>query len=293
MITGANGYLGSKLTKYFSNLNYDLLCVFNKKINKKINKKNVKYIKHNLLKRIPTDKINPNFDAVLHFAGPKNDRSYVNSNNKKILEGNTIDKNTIQFCKENKIKLFIYASSSAVYDLEEGIVKKKSPFKEENVKINTSYDGAYGYSKKLTENYLKKIQSKNFRAVSCRIFSIYGNDSKTIINNWKDQTIKGKTINIWGDNIVRSWLHIDDFLSAINIILNNNKRFKVINIGSSERTSLEDIAEIIKKKTRKNSKVKIIYSNYPGPKVRYANQYKLKKLGWKQRISLSDGIDLI
>ena len=36
MITGANGYLGSKLTKYFSNLNYDLLCVFNKKINKKI-----------------------------------------------------------------------------------------------------------------------------------------------------------------------------------------------------------------------------------------------------------------
>ena len=77
--------------------------------------------------------------------------------------------------------------------------------------------------------YLKKIQSKNFRAVSCRIFSIYGNDTNTIINSWKKDIHDNKKIQIWGNNITRSWLHIDDFLRAINCILNTNKKFKIIN----------------------------------------------------------------
>ena len=192
MITGANGYLGSKLSKYFSNLNYKILCTYNKNIHKKIKKKNVKYIKLNLLRKIPSNKINENIEAILHFAGPKNHRSYVNKNKKnKILEGIKIDRNIIKFCLK-KIKLFIYASSSAVYDLNEGIRKKRSPFKEENVNNKTSFDGNYGFAKKSTENYLSKINSKKFKYVSCRIFSIYGEDTRTIINDWKKKLVKEK-----------------------------------------------------------------------------------------------------
>ena len=195
---------------------------------------------------------------------------------------------------KKKIKLFIYASSSAVYDLNEGIRKKRSPFKEENVNNKTSFDGNYGFAKKSTENYLSKINSKKFKYVSCRIFSIYGEDTRTIINDWKKKISKGKKIQIWGNNIIRSWLHLDDFLKAIDCVLNKNKKFNIINIGSNESTSLEDIALIIHKKLKKKKiNVETIYSKYPGPKVRYANQNKLKKLGWRQKISLSKGIDLI
>ena len=131
-------------------------------------------------------------------------------------------------------------------------------------------------------------------AVSCRIFSIYGKDTNTIINSWKKDIISNKKIQIWGNKITRSWLHIDDFLRAMNFILNRNKRFKIINVGSKEKTSLEKIVKIIKKKLNKNkSNVEIIHTKYPGPKVRYANQKKLKQLGWSQKISLSQGIGLI
>ena len=58
---------------------------------------------------------------------------------------------------------------------------------------------------------------------------------------------KGKKIQIWGNNIIRSWLHLDDFLKAIDCVLNKNKKFNIINIGSNESTSLEDIALIIQK----------------------------------------------
>ena len=85
IITGSNGYIGSNLVKYFSKLkNFKLICITNKKENKKILNKNVKFIKNNLLNKIPKTKIKENIHAVLHFAGPKNDREYVNKNKKSF-----------------------------------------------------------------------------------------------------------------------------------------------------------------------------------------------------------------
>ena len=293
VITGSNGYLGSNLVRYFSKIkNLKIICIINKKNNKKIKKKNIKYVKHNLLYKVPDYKIDDNIFAVLHFAGPKNDRNYVNKNKKKILHGKKIDKNIIDFSIKKKIKLFVYASSAAVYDLKEE--RKKKPFKEENVKKNTSYDGTYGFTKKFTENYLKKIPNKKLKSVSCRIFSIYGKNTNTIINLWKKNIIQGKKIDIWGKKkVIRSWLHLNDFLSAIHKLLEKKHSFKAINIGSNEITSLESIIKIISKKYNRKYKINYLNNTYPGPLIRYANQNKLKKLGWRQKIYLNKGLDLI
>ena len=198
----------------------------------------------------------------------------------------------IKFSIKKKINLFIYASSAAVYDLREG--NKKNPFREENVKYSSSYDGVYGYTKKKTENYLNKLSNKNFKSVSCRIFSIYGKNSNTIINLWKKDIKKGKKINIWGKKqIIRSWLHLDDLLTAIHILLEKKYKFKAVNIGSDEITSLEMIVKLISKKYKKKYKINYIQSNYPGPLARYSYQKKLKKLGWTQKINLKKGLNLI
>ncbi len=293
IVTGSNGYIGSHLVKYFSKIkNFEIICIINKKVNKKILKKNVKYIKHNLLKKIPKTKIKEKIHAVLHFAGAKNDREFVNKNKKKVLEGIKIDKNIIDFSVKKKINIFIYASSAAVYDLSEGT--KKNPFREENVKKNTSFDGTYGYTKKITENYLNRISTKKLKSVSCRIFSIYGKNTNTIINIWKKKILKNKKIDIWGKKkIIRSWLHLDDLITAIYYLLEKKHRYKVVNIGSNERTSLIKIANIIGKKYKKKIKINYIDNNYPGPTIRFSDQKKLKLLGWRQKIHLNKGLDLI
>tara|TARA_Y100000591_G_C21846648_1_gene709109 strand:- start:563 stop:1474 length:912 start_codon:yes stop_codon:yes gene_type:complete len=293
IITGSNGYIGSHLVKYFSKLkNFELICITNKKENKKILKKNIKYIKHNLLKKIPKTKIKENIYAVLHFAGPKNDREYVNKNKKKVLEGIKIDKNIINFSVKKKIKIFIYASSAAVYELSEGT--KKNPFREENIKKNSSYDGTYGYTKKFTENYLNKISIKKLKSVSCRIFSIYGKNTNTIINIWKKKILKNKEIDIWGKKkVIRSWLHLNDLITAIYYLLEKKHNYKIVNIGSNERTSLIKIANIIGKKFKKKVRINYVDNNYPGPTIRFADQKKMKLLGWRQKIYLNKGLDLI
>ena len=293
IITGSNGYIGSNLVRYFSKFkNFKIFCILNKKKDKKIFKKKIKYIKHNLLNKIPKNKIKEDIDAILHFAGPKNDRDFVNNNKKKVLEGIKIDRNIIDFSIKKKIKIFIYASSAAVYDLEEG--NKKNPFREENVKPGTSFDGIYGYTKKFTENYLNKLPNKRLKSVSCRIFSIYGKNTNTIINIWKKKIIKGKKVDIWSKKkIIRSWLYLDDLLNAIHFLLEKKYNYKTINIGSNEITSLEKIAKIISKKYNKKIKINYIKNSYPGPSIRFANQKKLKELGWRQKIYLNKGLDLI
>ena len=295
IITGANGYLGSNLIKYLSNLNYDLTCIYKNKLKKKIIKKNVNYIKHNLLRKIPLKKINGDFYAILHFAGPKNDRKSISKGKKKLLQAITLDKNVIKFCIQKKINYMIYASSSSVYDLNEGLKNKKNCFNENNVKKNTMPDGVYGYTKRYIEKYLDKIPSYKLVSTSCRIFSIYGKNSNTIINIWKKKILKNQKINIWGNkNVVRSWLHIDDFLKAIEHILKRKTSVKIINVGSKEKTSLNDIVNImIRKYKKKNIKIFLNENKYPGPRIRFADQRRLLKLGWKQKIFLNKGLDLI
>ena len=295
IITGANGHLGSNLIKYFCKFDYHITCIYRKNLKSKIKKKNIVYIKHDLQKKIPSNKIKGKFDALLHFAGPKNSRAFVNRNKKKVLEAIKLDKNIIDFCIKRKIRRFIYASSSAVYDLNEGVNKNDSSFKECNVNNSTNPDGLYGATKRATEKYLDIIPEKKIKSTSCRIFSIYGPNTNTIINNWKNKIKKNKKIHIWGSkNIVRSWLYIDDFLSALQHILQNQKKIKVINIGSNEITSLNKIIKIIKKKYKKR-KVNLVEDKgkYPGPKVRFSNNEKLIKLGWQQKITLFNGLDLI
>lgn len=295
IITGSNGYLGSCLVKYFSKFkNFKILCIYKNKIKLKIRNKNIKYFKHDLLKKIPEKKIKNIYDTILHFAGPKNSRLSVSKNKKKILEGILIDKNIIDFSIKKKIKLFVYASSAAVYSLNEGKKSLKDAFKEENVKKKTSYDGCYGYTKKYTENYLCQISKKKLNYLVCRIFSIYGKNTQTIINLWKKKIIQGRPVTIWGSKkIIRSWLYIEDLLSAIKTIITKKSNFKIINIGSDERTSLEDIINLIQIKYKKTVKINYNKQKYPGPHIRFANQKKLKKLGWRQKIYLSKGLDLI
>lgn len=295
IITGANGYLGSCLIKYFSKFNYEILGIYRKKLKLRLKKKNVKYLQFNLLKKIPVKIIKDKYDVMLHFAGPKNDRLSVTKNRKKILQSIKIDKNVINFSKKIKIKKIIFASSSAVYNLNEGLNKNINNFVEKKAKLLSNCDGIYGICKKITENYLEKICSNKIKTISCRIFSVYGKNTKTIINIWKKKIKQNQKIIIWKNKkIIRSWLHIEDFLSGIHCILRSKKANGAINIGSDELTSFEDIINIIKNKYKKKIvKFEINKDKDPGPPIRYSNQNKLKKLGWRQKIYLNEGLNLI
>jgi nucleoside-diphosphate-sugar epimerase len=76
--------------------------------------------------------------------------------------------------------------------------------------------------------------------------------------------------------------------------LRSKKANGAINVGSDELTSFEDIINIIKNKYKiKLVKFEINKDKDPGPPIRYSNQNKLRKLGWRQKIYLNEGLSLI
>jgi nucleoside-diphosphate-sugar epimerase len=286
LITGASGFIGKNFLKYISQFECRIFAIYN---NTKINliKNNITYIKCDLLKKFPIKILKYNFDVVYHFAGPKADRVSIN-NKLGILKGLIIDENVIDYVIKKKIAKFFYASSAGVYNV------KKTNFTEKRLPININCDGFYGLSKLVGEEKLfKSLNKKNF--VICRFFSVYGKYSNTIINKWQRNIKKNLNISIWDEGkTIRSWLHIDDVISGIVKMTTNESKNVVYNLGSSEKTTLNKIYEIIKNKYPNSKSLAVYNKNFQsGPKERFTSCKNLKMLNWKQKIKLNKGLTQI
>jgi dTDP-glucose 4,6-dehydratase len=96
----------------------------------------------------------------------------------------------------------------------------------------------------------------------------------------------------------REWMHVQDHCEALLLIYLKGKLGESYNIGSGMNLKNIDIAkkllQIAKNKSSKISKkVKIKFvKDRPGHDIRYAlNNRKIqKKLGWKVKITLQDGL---
>lgn len=101
--------------------------------------------------------------------------------------------------------------------------------------------------------------------------------------------IDGNPVKIYGDGkYVRDWLHVEDHISAIDLVLKKGKIGETYLVGSTlkEVNNLE-IAKKLLKIFGKDEKKYIRYVNdRPGHDRRYAIDWrKLKDLGWRPKYS--------
>ena len=69
--------------------------------------------------------------------------------------------------------------------------------------------------------------------------------------------------------------------------------FPIFNIGTGRNISIKNLANLISKKI--NYKGRIIFNSYypDGTKKKDLNSQKIRSLGWKPKITLEKGIDII
>ena len=96
-------------------------------------------------------------------------------------------------------------------------------------------------------------------------------------------------------------MYVDDLANAIGYLLklkiNNNKKLlktlkenSLINVGSGQEFQIKKFAEIINKLTSSNKKL-IFNKKFPdGTKRKILDISILKKIGWKSKINLYDGL---
>jgi len=212
LITGANGFIGNYLVRFFLHLN--------EKLNYRIKliawvgpkylpdsetialfKKNkVKILKRDLIKKI---KINSKIDYAFHLASITSP-SFISNNPVQSLKINILGTlNILEALKDKKIKKFLYFSSSAIYGTPD---KKNIPIPETfNGNVSPIFSrSSYAEAKRAAES------------ISYAYFSQY----KIPINILRPFHIYGPTIDLKKDNALNYFLNCG--LGSRNIILNSD-----------------------------------------------------------------------
>ena len=298
LVTGGTGFIGSAICKLLLKKGYRV-TIYDDNSRGKLNKihvlKNkIKFIKGDIRNYKKLNKAFSNVDAVIHLA-------YVNGTKyfytRPILILDIAVKgiiNVIDICKRRKIKELYLASSSEVYQ-----TPLKIPTTEkESLKIPDIYNPRYSYGggKILTElmgiHYGKKYFKK---LIIFRPHNVYGPNmgGEHVIPEFikRFKKLKNKNFKIQGTGKeTRSFIHIDDFVNAFNLILNRGRHLNIYNIGTTEKIKIKDLALVMSQLFQKKIKLNKMPIQKGGTKIRITNIDKIKKLGFKQKLKLKEGL---
>lgn len=102
---------------------------------------------------------------------------------------------------------------------------------------------------------------------------------------------KLKSVEIWGSGYQkREFLNVSDLANAILFLLTKTSKNDYLNIGSGEQVTINKLAVKIKKIFNYDGKV-FFNTAYPdGVRRRQIDSTLIRKLGWKPKINLNDGL---
>lgn len=89
---------------------------------------------------------------------------------------------------------------------------------------------------------------------------------------------------------IRSFIHIEDFINAFDLIFQKGKNLEIYNIGTSEKIIIKNLALLIASVMKKKIKLVSSKSFIGNTPIRCPNIKKIKKLGFKQKIKILDGL---
>ena len=304
VVTGGSGFIGSNLIKFLLKKKYFVINIDSLKYSanpyntKNLNKnKNYVFFKLDLNNKNKIVKILKKYkpEGIFNLAAETHvDRSIDNPYNfihSNILGTYNLLESILKYKK--KIKL-VHISTDEVYgDVLVGRSDEEYPYKP-----SSPYSSSKASSDHLVRAY---IRTYKIPAIISNCCNNYGPNQfpEKLIPKLIFNIINNKPLPIYGKGKnSREWMHVQDHCEALLMIYIKGKIGESYNIGSGVNIKNIDIAKkllrIAKKKSSKISeKVKIKFiKDRPGHDFRYAlnNKKILKKLGWKTKISLLDGL---
>lgn len=239
------------------------------------------------------------YDYIIHCASNADPLSYANQPAETILINVLGSKNVLDYCKNNVKTRLLLTSSFEVYGWLEGV----SVYNENMSGIidQTRIRNAYPESKRSCELLLRSyVNEYNVNAVIVRLPSVYGPTMLMSDSKAHAQFIK-KAVN--RENIVlkskgeqrRTYSYVIDIVSGLFKVLFSRERGEIYNI--SNENSIASIAEVASV-CAKIAGTNVIYQipdavetqGFSCPQDCILDNTKLKKMGWKAKYSLEEGL---
>ena len=298
-LAGHKGLVGSSLLNLLKRKGYkNVITVDKKKLNLRDYKKVKKFFKNKKVE-------------YLIMAAARAGGIIANSTNQKdfFIENVEIQNSLLQLALDKKIKRTIYLGTSCIYPkFAKNPISENSLLTGELEKTNQCYAIAKISGIKLSEALFKDYK---LNIVCLMPTNVYGNNDNfdkinghvipAMVSKFIDAKKKSKKIvKLLGTGKpIREFIHSDDLAEAILKCLNvsskkMNKIFKgklpILNIGTGENIKIINLAKMISKFLNYRGKISFDKRFPDGTYRKNLNSKIIKKLGWRPRISLKDGL---
>ena len=288
-VAGHTGMVGSAILKRLKRENCYVLTVDQSKLDLTDQNKTRDWIKKNK-------------PEVVFIAAARVGGILANSNNHSdfLYDNLMIQNNVIKLSSENNVKKLIFLGSSCIYPkVSEQPINEKQLMQGPLEETNEGYALAKIAGLKLC-SYLNIEKNKDF--ISLMPTNLYGPGDNynlqtshvmgALINKIVYAKINNKNeIEIWGRGIARrEFLHVEDVADAACFLAKNYSSSEPINIGTSKDISILELAETISKILKWEGSFKLNKKMPDGMLLKRLDIRKIKKLGWKPKISLEKGL---
>jgi nucleoside-diphosphate-sugar epimerase len=280
LVTGANGLVGKELTKKLKSKKHTII---------EFNKSNGK----NILNEKTLQKEMKSVEVVIHLAG------LLNGNDDEVWQTNVIGtKNVINCAIKNKVKKFIFLSSTGVYGSLNQMITETTSKKPENI-----YEKSKAEAENIILNYQEEINVNILRSAMILGPNKYWENMFKLLK-------KNFPLPCSGKNSFQI-IYVKDLVNAIILLLEKGKSGEVYLISGKEKWTLKKFCEIAKSQINKNknnkiysipASIAIFFGKILNIKILNENNIrhickernysikKIEKLGFKQKYNLKDAI---
>jgi len=289
LVTGGNGFIGHTLVRHLLEQEHEVKVIDIKSI--KFTHPKLEFVKKSVLEDIRWDM--RDCDMVYHLAA---ELGVVNSDKKPLntlavnIDGTV---NVFRCALGTNVKKIVYTSSSEVYG-----EPREIPIKEDIPKSPVSI---YGVSKLTAEMYAKGyVQEYGMDINPVRLFNVYGpgQDFQWVMPIFIQKVLNNETPLVFGDGSqVRCFTYIVDIVNGMQMVMEKGSKGEAYNIANTEQITMKELAELIIRISGKNLKPKVTgFGPETRPKEREIMKRipsieKLKKLGWKPKVGIKEGIE--
>ena len=300
IITGGAGFIGSHIAESCAKDGYEVVIVDNLDdyYSPELKKKNIEYVlksgnvafAHGDITNLDflREEIDKDAEYVFHEAAQAGVRISV-ENPFKPNDVNVLGTlNVLQASLDADVERVINASSSSVYGKVEYL-----PFDE---KHPTQPVSPYGVSKLAAEHYCRVFyEVYGLPTVSLRYFTVYGPRMRPdlAISIFTGKMLNNEPITIFGDGEqTRDFTYIDDIVKVNMKLLDTNKADgKVMNVGSGDRMSVNDLAKNLKETIGSTSEINYAEVQRGDTKHTLADVKRAKELvEYESRIDIEEGL---
>ncbi len=299
LITGCAGFIGSNLAKKFLSDGESILGVDNfitcgkENVSRLLKEKNFTFLEIDITNLESIKELAKfRFDQIYHLASPTGVPNCERLGEEMLLTNSIGTFNVLEIARKNKAS-FLLASSSEVYGDPQIFPQSEEYFGNvDPIGFRSPYEEGKRFAESLAISYFRKF---NVDVRIARIFNTYGpnmdNNDQRVIPRFLKALTKNLQLEVYGDgNQTRTFCYVDDLVNGLVLIMEKGTSGEIYNLGSDQEVSIKKLAYVLLDLTGTKKEVKFLNELPSDPKRRKPLLSKIKKLGWKPKTKLEEGL---